>query len=423
VSDVVTISDEARGPLSTIEDRATRRELGKLWTTLEGRMPAAGKVAEPHTLVTHADITRTEAALSKRIEAIELQARQTNVVQGGGGAAGSNLLARNNVWTGTNEYRGNVLLRRLATGAISVNPVTIMLEDNYSGSLDIQRTTDIASGEAVLTAGASALFVQHRAQGTHAGGAATAEIRGISSHVETTQSASASYLNTACAGYFAVHNMGTECSAQGVQVDAYHRANGNGPNTVGVSVRLYGSTYGQTGKVAGVAIVASGLAPYDRRIDFGFLVHPDGSPASNVHYPFSAGSDWGAGTLTCRVAFDAAHARPSLAAVRIRSGDAIIFDGPDRNAWSMLHHDSPIMGHAVSIGRGVGDSFQRRFMFMDNGDFAITSGTLSIWNPRGRAPVPSLPSAEEQDGLKHFGYFGVVLGGFTRYVPFYGIFT
>lgn len=59
--------DEARGPLSSIDDVALRDEIGKLWTTFESRFGYDGKKAD-HTFATQADLKALHLSLMERLD-------------------------------------------------------------------------------------------------------------------------------------------------------------------------------------------------------------------------------------------------------------------------------------------------------------------------------------------------------------------
>lgn len=413
MSEVKTIGDESRGPLSQITDGIVRKEIGKLWSVLEGRGPATGKAAQPHTFATIADITRLEASLTKRMGEIQTQSRQVVQSAGGAASAGRNLLTLNNIWTGTNDFRRPVTVQTLDAGQLLTVHPTIMLPTNVIYTVDVQRTTDVSSGTPI--GGAVALLVQHRAQGAQPAGTAVLT-SGIRCQVESRQTGAELTVNDVVSGYFGLLNGGENSNGFGLHVDAYHRTTGNQPNTYGVSVEMYGSTFSQTGKVVGYLLRSAGTATYNRRTDYGFLASPDtvaSQSASRIETAFSAGSDW-IGALHCGIAFDAAHARPDIAAFRLRSGDKLIFDGPTGNSAYARFNTA---AGALELSGGGPVVRVRR-----NGDLFIDNGDLVINQPSTRTG-PSLPESSDPTGLKHFGYFRVRIGPIDRWVPFYGYYT
>lgn len=411
MSNVTTIRDEARGPLTGIADESARKEIGKLWTNIEGRWPANGKSAQPHTLVTHADLTRAEASLSAQIAAVKAQASSGS---SSGASEPISLLGRDNIWTGRNTYTREVTVRRLDAGQLLTAYPTIMLPTNVTYTLDVQRTTNVQTG-ATGVGGAAALLVNHRAEGGQPQGSSVL-VSGIRCQMETRHGGAANTVNDVVSGYFGLLNAGQNTNGFGVHVDAYHRADGNFPNTYGVSVEMFGSVYSQTGKLVGCMVRAAGNAAflvdqgYTRPTDYGFLATPDAAgDRRTIQTAFSAGSDW-IGPLKCSVAFDAGHAVASVAALRVRAGDKIVMDGPSPNAC-FIRYSGTIGGLQLS---GGGPSV----FVKPNGDLWIDSGTLHIYAPRDMGPLLNLGGGS-YPSFRHWGYFEVKLGGLRRWVPFF----
>jgi hypothetical protein len=413
MADVQTGALEARGPLSQVGDTVVRKELTKLWNVIEGNAPVANGPKEPHTWATRSDLTTMEAALSKRIDALKTQGQKLSVQAGGsvGSGASSNLLAADNTWTGTNLWTTKATatvkplrVESLASGPLYVAAPTVMLTQDFMAAVDIQMTSSAA--DAGQLGGSAALFVQHRATGA---AGATALVCAIRAQMETDQTGSVA-INDAVAGYLSVLNKGDDANGFGLHVDAYHLGIGNNGNTYGCDVELFGAWSAQTGKLTGYLLRCAGTGDYTRRVDYGFLASPDVSGSkSRIEQVFSAGSDW-VGALDCTVAFDAGYANPTLAAIRIRQGDALILDGPYVNAIALRY-----TGSAVQLQRAGAP-----ILSVTNGGMLSAINGLEIVYPTTVAPTPNLaPSAGPTD-MRHFGYFPIGLGGITRWVPFFG---
>jgi len=397
VPDEKTIVDPSRGPLSGISDASARKEISNLWTLVEGRMPATGKSAQPHTLATHADITRLEAALSKRIETVTVQTK--TVVQGSSGGSSAGLLGSNNTWTGTNQFTKLSQFWMLDAGPLFKATPTIMPGDSMTAAVDIRRTSYVA--DATKLGGSAALYIQHRAEGTQAAGTDILTT-GLRCQMETTQQGILGRITDTVSGYFGLLNVGKDTGGFGVHVDAYHAATGNGPTTYGMSVEMFGAQTSQTGKTVGFLLRSAGDATFNRRTDYGFLASPDRSGSrARIEYPFSVGSDWN-GPLECAIAFDAGHCNANLAGLRLATGSPIVFDGPSINAWRIVYD-----GSALQVRNGTNP-----LLSINNaGNVTVVNG-FEIMNAVTLPPAPTT-------ALTQWGYFAIKLGGIDRWVPFY----
>jgi hypothetical protein len=351
--------DPARGPLNGIERNAAN-EIGKIWSLLEDRLGYNPARVGDRTLVTRADLTRTETALGKRIDSLTTPVTQAASSVGGGVSSGS-ILGTDNRFTGRNTFDhvpqpGNPSVRVQALSSGPLVPVgggaTILLEDTYNALVDLRRTSS-ANADASPGGGNAALYVQHRIDSTTAN--ANNVNCGIRVQVESWQR-SVAPVNDVVGGYFGLYNHGFNSGGFGVHVDAYHAATfvqggpaGVGPVTYGMSVELFREFL--DGKTIGFhARSIDDGATYRARNDYGVLLSGPGK----FDRGFALGSNY-IGPVTCTVGLDLGYATCSAAAISVKGGDRVQLNGPatnvglyfDPRGWVQFFSD---VGNTVRIG-------------------------------------------------------------------------
>jgi hypothetical protein len=433
------------GPLQSIQDETTRKELRKLWDVVGMRSGQTGNASDKWVTVSELNAAKRE--LLGKIPKVEEQKGFRQEIGGGhssGGATASsdNLLPRNNTWTGSNYYTRKSLpdsptirVQSYNSGTI-VAPgggPTIMLNSNYHALIDVRKTSS-ANGDAKSGGGNAAIYVQHRVDGTTAG--INNVNCGIRVQMESWQRCTPGLINDVVSGYFGLVNHGLDSGGFGVHVDAYHWGTGQ-TVTYGSSVELYRAFL--DGKVIGFHCRQAGFGNYTAESDYGFLASPQ-APGSGIGIKtvFSAGSDY-AGALRCDVGLDLAYATCTTAAIRVPSNTRIQLNGAANNVGFFFDPVGKIqffsdIGTTVSIGN---DGSLRvkptgHVEFVDGSYSSVTmgytyaalamkfagtpmyefhqNGTLGLLNPDTTAGAG-----------RQFGYFVINLGDFLRKVPFYAM--
>jgi hypothetical protein len=333
VSDPVH-TDEGPGSLGGDVDDGVRREIGKLWHTMQNRLGYLhNQPTKPdHVLVTQGDLKTIQQDITRRIDALNPTTPASVQILGDGGSSGGGLDLRplDNQWTGLNawDHADTANLRPFAftsfnsgTTMIPPNAVrSIMLDTGYNALIDVRKTSGAQSG-ALSGGGNAAVYVQHRIDTTVA--AVNNVNSGIRVQLETWQRSSA-VVNDAVAGYFGLYNHGFNSGGFGVHVDAYHAATGNGV-TYGVDVELFREFL--DGKTIAFHARAAADAPFGNVNDWAYLASPQSGGSGRFKVAFGAGSDF-IGALPCDIGLDLGFASCSQFAVVLPANRWLMWNGP-----------------------------------------------------------------------------------------------
>lgn len=420
---------ENAGPLASIQDQIARKEIGKLWSSVNTMRGQTG--TEPYA--TKAELTALERKLLSREKEVVKVAEGGSSVSGGGGG-GLDLRPLDNLWTGRNTYSRlaapdspAVRIESMANGSTMATPnaTSILLGSGYSALFDVRRTTK--ANEPLIVGGHAAAYVQHRVgDESHTG----AVHIGLRVQTESGQRAAVGVLNESVAGMFGINNRGANANATGLYVDTYHNSTDQGglSFTTGVSAIMHRTA--TSGHTVGFNAIARAAAS-----SWGFLA----SGVGGFHAAFSAGNYLG--PLTCDYGLDLSHATCAKAAVMVPAGKKIVMNAPSESTaiqFNMAQQsidctfpngkfvrfapDASIHGSVLWLTNDVnanggaffGGTVSANGGLVTNGDVQAAGGvamlgSLHLVNANTNSPP----------GVAAAGYVAIVVQNSTAWVPIY----